>query len=99
MFAIATGSSLVVQMFIFSNLATSLDGKIATADRSHFYLGTPADRLQMQVLRKKADAIVMGASTLRSFKGPLLIRGAKSHPLNVVVSSTLSGISPAWRFF
>jgi riboflavin-specific deaminase-like protein len=86
-------------MFIFSNLATSLDGKIAPADRSFFLLGTPADRLQMQVLRKRADAIVMGASTLRTFRGPLLIRGAKKHPINVVVSRSLEGISPDWPFF
>ncbi len=86
-------------MFIFSNLATSLDGKIASADRGLFFLGTPADRRQMQVLRKKSDAVLMGASTLRSFKGPLRVRGGKSHPLNIVLSSTLAGISPAWPFF
>lgn len=86
-------------MFIFSNLATSVDGKIASADRGHFNLGTPADRRQMSVLRKRADAILMGASTLRSFKGPLKIRGSKKVPLNVVLSSTLGGISPAWPFF
>jgi riboflavin-specific deaminase-like protein len=85
--------------FVFSNLATSLDGKIASADRGHFYLGTPADRLQMQVLRRRADAILMGASTLRSFRGPLRIRGAKKHPLNIVLSSSLAGISPKWAFF
>jgi len=86
-------------MFVFSNLATSLDGKIATADRGHFFLGTPADRKQMQVLRKRSDAVLMGASTLRSFKGPLRVKGAKRSPLNIVVSSTLAGISPKWAFF
>jgi riboflavin-specific deaminase-like protein len=86
-------------MFVFSNLATSLDGKIASADRGLFPLGTPADRRQMQVLRKRADAVLMGASTLRAYKGPLKIRGEKAAPLNVIVSSTLSGISPSWSFF
>jgi riboflavin-specific deaminase-like protein len=86
-------------MFVFSNLATSLDGKIASADRGLFPLGTPADRKHMQVLRKRADAVLMGASTLRAYKGPLKIRGEKAAPLNVIVSSTLSGISPSWSFF
>jgi riboflavin-specific deaminase-like protein len=53
----------------------------------------------MQVLRKKSDAILMGASTLRSFRGPLRAKGARVHPLNVVVSSTLRGVSPSWPFF
>lgn len=86
-------------MYIFSNLATSLDGKIASADRGLFHLGTPADRRRMSVLRKRADAILMGASTLRAFKGPLKIRGSKKSPLNVVVSSTLEGVSASWPFF
>jgi 5-amino-6-(5-phosphoribosylamino)uracil reductase len=86
-------------MFVFSNLAISVDGKIATAGREHFPLGTPADRRQMQVLRKRADAILMGASTLRAWKGPLTVRGARVQPLNVVVSHALEGVSPAWKFF
>ncbi|MBS1962821.1 MAG: dihydrofolate reductase family protein [Bdellovibrionales bacterium] len=86
-------------MFIFSNLATSLDGKIASADRGHFYLGTPADRRQMQVLRKRADAILVGASTLRSFRRPMLVAGSKRLPVNVIVSSRLEGLSPEWAFF
>jgi len=86
-------------MFIFSNLATSLDGKIATHDRQHFYLGTPADRREMQRLRKRADAVLMGASTLRAFKEPLAVRGTKKQPLNVVLSSSLKGVSPSWKFF
>jgi riboflavin-specific deaminase-like protein len=86
-------------VFVFSNLATSIDGKIASRDRGHFYLGTAADRKRMQALRKRADAILMGGATLRSFKGPLRVKGAKASPLNVVVSGTLRGISPAWSFF
>jgi riboflavin biosynthesis pyrimidine reductase len=44
-------------IFVFSNLATSVDGKIATQSREFFPLGTPADWKQMQVLRREADAI------------------------------------------
>jgi riboflavin-specific deaminase-like protein len=86
-------------MFIFSNLATSLDGKIATHSRGNFPLGTSEDHRMMGILRAKADAVIMGASTLRTFKGPLLVQGAKKHPINIVLSGTLAGFSPRWKFF
>lgn len=86
-------------MFVFSNLATSLDGKIATRGRELFHLGTPADRKQMQVLRKKADVIVMGASTLRTHQAFCPVFGAKKQPVNALISSNLEGISPIWPFF
>ncbi|MCM2324783.1 MAG: dihydrofolate reductase family protein [Oligoflexia bacterium] len=86
-------------MFIFSNLATSLDGKIATRDRSLFPLGTPADRRQMHVLRGRADAILMGASTLRTHRRFCHAQGAKKQPINVILSRDLAGISPEWDFF
>jgi riboflavin biosynthesis pyrimidine reductase len=65
-------------MFVFSNLATSLDGKIATVSRVHFPLGSPADRRQMLVLRKRADAVIVGASTLRAYQGSLLSGAAQA---------------------
>lgn len=86
-------------MFVFSNLATSLDGKIATQSREHFWLGTDTDRKQMQVLRKQAQAIVMGANTLRTYKNACLAEGATQQPVNVVVSSALEGIKSNWPFF
>lgn len=86
-------------MFVFSNLATSLDGKIATTSRVLFPLGTDEDRRQMDVLRRKCDAVLMGASTFRVFKKPCLILGASQHPINIILSSTLEGISPSWEFF
>jgi len=86
-------------MHVFSNLAISLDGKISAQDRSLFYLGSPNDRRQMQVLRKKSDAILIGASTLRSLKRPMKIRNSKRQPMNVILSSRLDGLSPKWPFF
>src|SRR6478672_6851800 len=52
-------------MFIFSNLAISLDGKIGTRKRNLFPLGTAEDRREMNILRLQCDALLMGASTLR----------------------------------
>ncbi len=86
-------------MKIFSNLAISLDGKIATRKRELFLLGTKHDHQEMQRLRKKADLILIGASTLRGYKKPNLISGQKRQPINAIVSSSLDGISPRWPFF
>jgi len=88
-------------VFVFSNLATSIDGKIATSSREFFPLGTPADRQQMQVLRRECDAVVMGASTLRTFRKFCGVTGASidKQPMNVVLSSSLEGFSPKWPFF
>jgi 5-amino-6-(5-phosphoribosylamino)uracil reductase len=89
----------VSRVFVFSNLATSLDGKIATASREYFPLGTEIDRRQMQVLRKRADALLMGASTLRTFRRACGIAGSSRKLLNIVVSRELEGVSPDWPFF
>jgi 2,5-diamino-6-(ribosylamino)-4(3H)-pyrimidinone 5'-phosphate reductase len=88
-------------MFVFSNLAISLDGKIATASREPFYLGTPADRAQMQVLRKRADIVLMGATTLRAYKKFCGVSGAKPgrQIANAILSSKLEGIRPDFLFF
>jgi riboflavin-specific deaminase-like protein len=95
-------------MFIFSNLAISLDGKIATQSRAHFPLGTKEDRRMMGVLRSQADAVIVGAGTLRSFHAPMLNEApvappSKSRrsrqPMNIVVSSSLEGLSVQWSFF
>ena len=91
-------------MFIFSNLATSLDGKIATASRELYALGTAQDRKTMQALRGKCDVVLFGASSLRAFQRPCilsgpLVRGLKKQPANAVLSSHLKRISPTWPFF
>lgn len=86
-------------MFIFSNLATSLDGKIATASRVQFWLGTAADHKQMQVLRKKCDVLLFGAGTLRTYHKFCGIHGSIKQPANAIISRSLEGISPRWEFF
>lgn len=86
-------------MFIFSNLAVSLDGKISTRKRGLHYLGTAYDRKHMQKLRLRADAILMGASTLKSFKEPCRVSASKKQPINVILSSQLHGVSASWPFF
>ena len=86
-------------MFIFSNLATTLDGKIAAEDRAFYSIGTAEDHRQMQVLRQRCDAILGGAGTLRGYRKPQLVFGKEQQPANVIVSSHLEGISTDWEFF
>lgn len=86
-------------MFVFSNLAMSLDGKIGTSARGFLPLGTPRDLQQMQLLRKKCDAILMGATTLRSFHNPCKIKNSTRQPTNVILTSKLEKISSKWPFF
>lgn len=75
-------------MFVFSNLAISLDGKIVDLNKESIALGTAKDRMQMQVLRKKADAILIGAKTLRVNPDPMWVVGAKKQPINIVMSAS-----------
>jgi riboflavin-specific deaminase-like protein len=91
-------------MFVFTNLATSIDGKIAARDRGTFLLGTPEDRRLMQVLRAQSDVVLFGASTLRTHRKPCIVRGPAANglaqqPANAVVSTRLAGVNPGWAFF
>ena len=97
-------------MFVFSNLAMSVDGKIATQKRTLQPLGSPHDWMQMKKLRLQCDAILIGATTLRGFRKPCLASDSGQHrtsgemsktdqPINVILSSTLEGISHQWDFF
>lgn len=90
---------MIQPMYVFSNLAISIDGKIGVAGRSHFYLGTAEDRKRMLLLRRDVDAIIMGASTIRAFQKPCLAKDSEKHPMNVILSRALDGMDPEWSFF
>jgi riboflavin biosynthesis pyrimidine reductase len=81
-------------MFVFSNLAISLDGKIGTADRSITHLGSPADLKEMLALRKRADAILFGASTLRAYEKPCRAPGRRKQPINVEGRAEILCLTP-----
>jgi riboflavin-specific deaminase-like protein len=86
-------------VFVFANLAISVDGKIATVRRGHLPIASAYDRRLMQVLRRRCDAVLTGAGTLRAYRKANLARGARPQPINVVMSRTLAGVSPSWPFF
>lgn len=59
-------------MRIVTNTAISLDGRIGTARYDHVAIGTPVDRMYMSVLRARADAVLVGGATFRSWPLPLV---------------------------
>jgi riboflavin-specific deaminase-like protein len=88
---------------VFSNLAVSIDGRIADARSPHKPLGTTLDRKTMQVIRRKAEAVVFGAETLRASQHVVRIQkkpGEKSPPSLVNAVITASGeLDPDWPFW
>ena len=85
--------------FVYANLAVTLDGKIASFDREDFSLGSKADRLEMDRLRARADAVIWGGETLRTARHPARVRveslvdergerGLPPHPVNVLVTKS-----------
>ncbi len=86
-------------MFVFSNLAISLDGKIATRKRNFLSLGTQEDLKHMKKLRSQCDGILMGATTLREFRKPCLSMKEGPHPANIVMTSSLEKFSTNWEYF
>lgn len=87
------------QPFVFSNLAVSLDGKIATTSREFFAIGSPRDLRLLRKLRDEADVILFGAEVLRTFRKACLPLARGRRITNAVLSRTLSGIEPEWPFF
>lgn len=80
-------------MFIFSNTAVSLDGRINTRERRFVMLGSTRDHVRMSRLRAQADAVLVGGATFRNWPHPALPdppdRRPGHRPWTVVVSRTL----------
>jgi riboflavin-specific deaminase-like protein len=94
--------------YVIVNMAMSADGKISTRRREPITLGTARDRLLMDQLRARADAVIIGAGTLRVDGYPLLVRnsvirrrriarGVEPHPVNILLSRSLD--IPTRRLF
>ncbi len=80
-------------MRIFSNLAISLDGKIADLACPDQSLGTPLDRKRMDQIRSFSDIVLLGAKTLRVHSDPLHFqKKPKRYPAIGFVTS--SGLLP-----
>lgn len=75
--------------FVTLKLATSFDGRIATASGESKWITGPEARAHVQVLRLQHDAIMVGGGTAHADLPSLNLRGmgAVRQPLRVVVSS------------
>jgi diaminohydroxyphosphoribosylaminopyrimidine deaminase/5-amino-6-(5-phosphoribosylamino)uracil reductase len=73
-------------------LATSLDGRIATASGESRWITGPGARRQVHALRLCHDAVMVGAGTARADDPDLTVRGlgADHQPVRIVIDTHLS---------
>ena len=64
----------VARPFVYINMATTADGKITSSSREHPKFTSAHDRRRMDRLRAEADAILIGAGTLRADDPRLHVR-------------------------
>ncbi len=95
--------------FVYMNMAMTADGKVTSAAREYPSFTSRRDRVNMDRLRAEADAILVGAGTLRADDPPLHVRdpemrayrrslGKPDGLLNVLVSAGLA-VDPESGFF
>lgn len=85
--------------FVYVNMAVTVDGKITSARREYPEFTSDEDRRTMDRLRAEADALLLGAGTLRADNPKLWVRDAEMRAyrrslgkpglLAVVVSASL----------
>ena len=78
--------------FVTLKLATSLDGRIATATGESQWITGPDARRAVHMMRARHDAVMVGAGTARADDPSLTVRGLgiDRQPVRVVVSRNLS---------
>lgn len=84
--------------YVTLKLATSLDGRIATATGQSRWITGEAARRAVHALRLSHDAVLIGAGTARADDPDLTARdiGARDQPVRIVIDSRLS-LSPQSR--
>lgn len=96
--------------YILLNYALSLDGKLSTEHRDPVRFTSRIDRGLMDEIRADADAVLIGAGTLRAEDPPVRInaarrrderrrRGKPPHPVSVILSRSmrLPGAGRFWK--
>ncbi|WP_348540046.1 bifunctional diaminohydroxyphosphoribosylaminopyrimidine deaminase/5-amino-6-(5-phosphoribosylamino)uracil reductase RibD [Shimia sp. R11_0] len=77
--------------FLTLKLATTLDGRIATASGESQWITGPEARREVHAMRLRHDAVMVGGGTARADDPSLTVRGmgATAQPVRVVVSRRL----------
>jgi 2,5-diamino-6-(ribosylamino)-4(3H)-pyrimidinone 5'-phosphate reductase len=99
----------VERPFVYINMAMSADGKITSATREYPKFTSAHDKKTMDRLRAEADAVLVGAGTLRADDPPLHVRddemreyrrslGKPEDLARVAVTASLD-LDPGLRFF
>ncbi len=78
--------------FVTLKLATTLDGRIATASGESRWITGPAARRAVHTMRLNHDAVLIGSGTARADDPDLTVRelGALHQPIRIVMDSRLS---------
>lgn len=78
--------------FVTLKLATTLDGRIATASGESRWITGPASRRAVHAMRLNHDAVLIGSGTARADDPDLTVRelGAAHQPIRIVMDSRLS---------
>ncbi len=69
--------------FVLLKMASTLDGKIATANGSSQWITGPVARKRVQELRRWADAVAVGAGTFKTDRPRLTVRNKNGQDLKV----------------
>lgn len=94
-----TSSMLRARPYVTVKLATSLDGRIADSSGCSQWISGPKARVHVQGLRRRVDAILVGAGTATQDNPSLLPRPAKGRkPFRVIVDAQGS-VPPQSRVF
>jgi 2,5-diamino-6-(ribosylamino)-4(3H)-pyrimidinone 5'-phosphate reductase len=79
--------------YVIINMVSSIDGKVAIEGKSS-RIGSETDRRVMRTLRSKADAVLIGAGTLRAEKLSLGLDDSSCVPQPLAVVATRTGDLP-----
>ncbi|MGA1282690.1 MAG: RibD family protein [Prochlorothrix sp.] len=90
-------------------LALSIDGKIADRDKAPARFGSAEDKRRLEQAIAAADAVLLGAGTVRAYRSSLSItdpallaqRSAQHRPPQPIqiLCSPSGHLDPTWRFF
>ncbi len=85
--------------YLTVKLATSLDGRIADSTGCSQWISGPKARVQVQGLRRRVDAVMVGAGTVVKDNPSLMPRPAKGRKPYRVIVDAVGRISPLARAF